>query len=129
MTEQPYGIPPHGGQLINRIATAAERQEFLDQADRLPRIQIDDRAVSDLEMIAIGGFSPLKGFMGQEDYEQVVTDMRLSNGLPWSVPVTLSVSEEVADSLKEGSWVRLDDATGRFVGILELTQKIGRAHV
>jgi sulfate adenylyltransferase len=74
-------------------------------------------------MIAIGGFSPLNGFMGQEDYERVVTEMRLMNGLPWSVPVTLSVTEKVAEPLKEGSWIRLDDPHGRFVGVLELTQK------
>jgi sulfate adenylyltransferase len=61
--------------------------------------------------------------MEQKDYESVVTDMRLANGLPWSVPITLSVSEEVAEPLKEGSWVRLDDPFGRFVGVLELTQK------
>ncbi|HAZ44732.1 MAG TPA: sulfate adenylyltransferase, partial [Cyanobacteria bacterium UBA11371] len=89
----------------------------------LPRVQLDERAFSDLVMIAIGGFSPLHGFMEKPDYEQVVTDMRLMNGLPWSIPVTLSVSEEVAEPLKEGSWVRLDDPTGRFVGVLELTQK------
>ncbi len=74
-------------------------------------------------MIAIGGFSPLKGFMEQDDYEKVVDDMRLTSGLPWSVPVTLSVSQEVAHSLQEGDWIRLDDANGRFVGVLELTQK------
>jgi sulfate adenylyltransferase len=74
-------------------------------------------------MIAIGGFSPLRGFMEQGDYERVVEDMHLENGLPWSIPVTLSVSEEEAEPLKEGSWIRLDDPNGRFVGILELTQK------
>lgn len=116
-------IAPHGGQLINRIATPAEREEFLAQGDRLPRVQLDARAISDLEMIAIGGFSPLKGFMEQADYDSVVEEMRLSNGLPWAVPVTLSVSEEVAAGLKEGNWVRLDDETGRFIGVLELTQK------
>lgn len=114
---------PHGGHLINRIATDAERQEFLAQGDRLPRLQLDKRATSDLVMIAIGGFSPLNGFMEQADYEQVVADMRLTNGLPWSVPITLSVTEEVAEPLKEGSWIRLDDPNGRFVGVLELTQK------
>ena len=119
----PQAIPPHGGHLIDRIATDAERQEFLGQADRLVRIQLDDRAFSDLAMIAIGGFSPLIGFMESKDYETVVSDMRLANGLPWSIPVTLSVSEETANSLKEGTWVRLDDKQGRFVGILELTQK------
>ncbi len=117
------GITPHGGHLINRIATAAERAEFLELADSLPRVQLDQRAESDLVMIAIGGFSPLKGFMDQADYETVVEDMRLTNGLPWSLPVTLSVSEEVADSLKEGNWVRLDNSEGKFIGVLELTQK------
>lgn len=116
-------IAPHGGHLVNRIATIAERDEFIAQADKLPRVQLDERATSDLVMIAIGGFSPLNGFMRQDDYERVVEEMRLVNGLPWSVPVTLSVTEEVAEPLKEGSWVRLDDPTGRFVGVLELTQK------
>ncbi|BAW96535.1 sulfate adenylyltransferase [[Synechococcus] sp. NIES-970] len=116
-------IAPHGGQLINRIASDAEKQEFLAQGDRLPRITLDARAQSDLEMIAIGGFSPLKGFMEQKDYELVVEEMHLSNGLPWAVPVTLSVSEEIAEPLKEGNWVRLDDANGRFIGVLELTEK------
>ncbi len=122
MTSPPE-IPPHGGHLINRIATDAERKEFEAQADRLLRVQLDDRALSDLQMIAIGGFSPLTGFMESKDYETVVTDMRLANGLPWSIPVTLPVSDELADSLKEGTWVRLDDKQGRFVGVLELTQK------
>ena len=116
-------IAPHGGHLVNRVATIAERDEFMAQADKLPRIELDDRALSDLVMIAIGGFSPLNGFMAQDDYERVVEEMRLMNGLPWSVPVTLSVSAEVAEPLKEGSWVRLDDHNGRFVGVLELTQK------
>jgi sulfate adenylyltransferase len=123
MTVLTEGIAPHGGQLIQRIATPSERQEFLAQGDHLPRITLDERATSDLVMIAIGGFSPLKGFMMQEDYERVVEDMRLANGLPWSIPITLSVSEEVAEPLKEGSWIRLDDERGRFIGVLELTQK------
>jgi sulfate adenylyltransferase len=117
------GIAPHGGQLINRIATPAERAEFLAQADTLPRVTLDERATSDLVMIAIGGFSPLKGFMEQADYEKVVEEMYLTNGLPWSIPITLSVSEDVATPLKEGNWVRLDDQNGKFIGILELTQK------
>ncbi|MDY6804192.1 MAG: sulfate adenylyltransferase [Cyanobacteriota bacterium] len=116
-------IPAHGGQLINRIATAAQKQEFLELGDSLPRVQLDQRSLSDLEMIAIGGFSPLTGFMEQADYEPVVTDMHMKNGVPWSIPVTLSVSEEVAEPLKEGSKVRLDSPTGEFVGILELTEK------
>ena len=117
------GIAPHGGQLVNRIATHNQRQEFLEKAEFLPRVQLDKRAISDLEMIAIGALSPLTGFMEQADYESVVDQMRLANGLPWSIPVTLSVEEAVAEPLKEGSLLRLDDSRGRFVGVLELTQK------
>lgn len=117
------GIAPHGMQLINRIATPEQRQEFLAKADDLPRVQLDERAVSDLEMIAIGAFSPLTGFMAQADYDRVVADMRLANGLPWSIPITLSVEDAIASSLTEGSLIRLDDPSGKFIGVLELTEK------
>lgn len=123
MSQHPDRIAPHGGQLINRLASNAQRQEFLDKAAYLPVVQIDQRAVSDLELIAIGGFSPLIGFMGQADYIRVVNEMHLANGLPWSIPITLSVTEEVAAPLKEGTLIRLDDPEGRFVGVLELTEK------
>jgi sulfate adenylyltransferase len=116
-------IAPHGGQLVNRIATPEEKQEFLSKADFLPRVQLDDRAVSDLEMIAIGGFSPLTGFMNQQDYDRVVTQMRLANGLPWSIPITLSVTEEVANPLEVGWLLRLDNPKGEFIGVLQLTEK------
>ncbi len=116
-------IAPHGGELIDRIATADKKAEFLDKADFLPRVQLDTRATSDLVMIAIGGFSPITGFMEQDDYQGVVDNMRLASGIPWSVPVTLSVSEEVAEPLKEGSLIRLDDPNGKFVGVLQLIQK------
>ncbi|MBF2004702.1 MAG: sulfate adenylyltransferase [Chlorogloeopsis fritschii C42_A2020_084] len=117
------GILPHGGQLVNRIATPEQREVFLSKAEFLPRVQLDARAVSDLEMIAIGGFSPLTGFMNQEDYNRVVAEMRLANGTVWSIPITLSVTEEVAAPLVEGGLIRLDNPEGQFIGVLELTQK------
>jgi sulfate adenylyltransferase len=123
MTQHVDNIAPHGGHLINRVATPEQRQQFLAQADALPRVQLDERTTSDLVMIAIGGFSPLTGFMNSSDYEAVVTTMHLANGLPWSIPVTLSVAEAIAEPLKEGSQVRLDDPSGEFIGILELEQK------
>ncbi|MEH1881783.1 sulfate adenylyltransferase [Nostoc sp.] len=123
MSHNPDAIAPHGGQLVNRIATPEQRAEFLSKADFLPRVQLDDRAVSDVEMIAIGAFSPLTGFMNQEDYDRTVTEMRLANGLVWSIPITLSVSEEVASPLQEGSLIRLDNSRGEFIAVLQLTQK------
>ena len=116
-------IAPHGGTLINRIASPEKKAEFLAQAESLPRVQLDKRATSDLVMIAIGGFSPINGFMNQKDYQGVVNEMHMANGAAWSIPITLSVSKEVAAPLKEGSLVRLDDPNGKFVGVLELTEK------
>lgn len=116
-------IAPHGGTLINRLATEEQKADFLSKADSLPRVQLDKRATSDLVMIAIGGFSPISGFMEEADYKGVVDDMRMADGTVWSVPVTLSVSEEVAEPLKKGSLIRLDNPEGKFIGVLELTQK------
>ncbi|MEG5015569.1 MULTISPECIES: sulfate adenylyltransferase [unclassified Microcoleus] len=123
MSQHSDRIAPHGGILVNRIATLDQRQEFFDKAESLPRVQLSDRSISDLQMIAIGALSPLKGFMNEADYRSVVKQMRLSNGLPWSVPITLSVTEEVAAPLKAGTLVRLDTQAGEFVGILELAEK------
>ena len=123
MSQHSDRIAPHGGTLVNRIATLDQRQEFFDKAEVLPRVQLSDRSISDLQMIAIGALSPLKGFMNEADYRSVVKQMRLSNGLPWSVPITLSVTQEVADTLKEGTLVRLDTPAGEFVGLLELAEK------
>jgi sulfate adenylyltransferase len=123
MSQHPDRIAPHGGILVNRIATLDQRQEFFDKAEALPRVQLSERSLSDLQMIAIGAFSPLSGFMDEANYRSVVKEMRLSQGLPWSVPITLSVSEEVAAPLTEGTLVRLDSTEGTFVGVLELTEK------
>jgi len=119
----PNGIPAHGGILIDRIATPEQKAEFLSKAEQLPQVTLDARALSDLAMIAIGGFSPLTGFMEENDYLSVVKSMRLANGLPWSIPVTLSVTPGEADALKAGSLVRLNSESGTFAGVLELTQK------
>ncbi|MEO1590434.1 MAG: sulfate adenylyltransferase [Cyanobacteria bacterium J06632_22] len=123
MTQLQDAIAAHGGTLINRMASESQKATFLEKAEVLPRVTLDDRAASDLVMIAIGGFSPITGFMKQEDYDRVVTDMRMADGTPWSVPVTLSVTEAVAEPLQLGSLVRLDDSTGRFIGVLELSEK------
>jgi sulfate adenylyltransferase len=123
LSYHPYAIAPHGGELINRVASSEQREVFLSKGDFLPRVTLDERALSDLEMIAIGGFSPLISFMNQADYDRVVTEMRLANGLVWSIPITLSVTEENAAPLQPGGLVRLDNPNGEFIGVLELSEK------
>ena len=112
-------IQPHGGKLINRILEAPARQAALATAASLPSLDIDAWTLSDIEMIAIGGFSPLEGFMNQKDYTSVIDKMRLANGLVWSIPVTLQVTPDQAKSLKPGQEVALKSG-GAIVAVLQL---------
>jgi len=113
-------IEPHGGKLINRVVKEQEKESLIEKAFNLQEIRLSKREVSDLEMIATGAFSPLEGFMGQEDYESVLEVKRLSNGLVWTIPVTLSVKKEEAERLSTGKELSLLDPTGTTLGILHL---------
>src|SRR5690242_6050222 len=95
-------IAPHGGELVINMASEQELAEWQEHAKGLPRVQVDSRQLADLEMLGIGAYSPLSGFMDQADYLAVVNGMHLSTGLPWSIPITLSISSEQAATLKEG---------------------------
>ena len=121
--QRPDGIAPHGGELISRIASNDQKADLLTKSDGQPAIGLDDRALSDLQMIAIGGFSPLTGFMNQADYNSVVVDMHLTSGVPWSIPITLSVDKSIAEPLQPGQYLRLNDPSGRTIGVLHLTEK------
>jgi sulfate adenylyltransferase len=113
-------IAPHGGTLVNRILEGKEREEAAVKAKDLKSVTLNDREVSDLEMIAIGGFSPLEGFMCKDDYNGTMDTMTLSNGLPWTIPVTLSTTKEKADEIKEGDSVSLVTRAGKVLGILDV---------
>ncbi|MBD0253330.1 MAG: sulfate adenylyltransferase [Rubrobacter sp.] len=111
-------IAPHGGELVDCMAPEEQRGELLSRAEGFTKVTIGPRALSDLEMISTGVFSPLTGFMVSEDYESVVETMRLKNGLVWSLPITLPVSEEEADGIRVGEEVSLTDATGRILATM-----------
>ena len=102
-------IHPHGGELVDRTGSAPD-----DLAD-LAALTLTSRELSDLDMLASGALSPLEGFMGPADYESVLDDMRLSNGLPWALPVGLAV-----DGAPESDRVALADESGRRVAVLEV---------
>lgn len=116
-------IAPHGGELILNMASATEQAALLAQAQTFPHITIGSRQLADLEMLAIGAYSPLHGFMTQADYLGVVNTMHLSNGLPWSIPITLSTSEEQAQNLALGSQIALVNAQGTVQAVLTLEEK------
>jgi sulfate adenylyltransferase len=104
-------ISPHGGELTPR---AGERPADLDS---LEAVTLTSRELSDLDMLASGALSPLRGFMGKDDYESVVESMRLADGLPWALPVCLAVAEAPA-----GDRVALADESGRALAVLDVEE-------
>jgi len=120
-----FPLPPHGGELINVQVSDAEKKSLTEKAASLPRITLNDREMADLDMIACGALSPLKGFLGKADYDSVVEKMRLANGLVWSIPITLSVKEENAGKYSVGQDVALYAPTGEVLAILKLEEKYG----
>ncbi|WP_339230844.1 sulfate adenylyltransferase [Oceanobacillus sp. FSL K6-2867] len=115
-------ILPHGGELIQRELVGAQREAYVNQLNTLNSLRLDAWSLSDLELIAIGGFSPLIGFMGEADYTSVIEDMRLKDGTIWSIPITLPVSNEQAKSFEIGSTIALIGDDDVFYGVLELQE-------
>jgi sulfate adenylyltransferase len=116
-------IPAHGGKLISREVTGIERETLLERVGGMPRLILPAREVSDLEMIAIGAFSPLEGFMCEDDYISVRGNKHLASGLPWTIPVTLSSTDELAGEFQEGQDIALYAPEEHLLGVLHLQQK------
>lgn len=114
---------PHGGKLIQRQVNCEERDMFLQIIGNLKTITLNRWHVSDLELIANGGFSPLTGFMGKSDYTRVVEEMRLEDGTIWSIPITLDVEQTQAETLEIGEQIALVGEDNAVYGVLDLTEK------
>jgi ATP sulfurylase len=111
---------PHGGDLVDRFVTEEEALPLRVRAERLPRIALDRRELADLELVATGAASPLTGFLGLRDYQSVLRRLRLADGTPWPVPVTLAVAlDRIADLLRAGA-AALHDGRGRLRGVLTI---------
>jgi len=100
-------IPPHGGTLVNLVLPKKEAGQAKAETDHIPKLTVGRRELSDLEMMAVGALSPLTGFMGEKDYRSVLQEMHLERGLPWTIPVTLSLDEEAAKRIGGASRVAL----------------------
>jgi sulfate adenylyltransferase len=120
-TNQTETNPAHGGRLIDLLATGAEADELRAKAEGLTTVTLSERALSDLELLAVGGYSPLEGFMTRADYRSVVSDMHLTSGVAWSMPIKLSVATDA--SIGEGDEVALADESGRRLAVLKIEEK------
>jgi len=117
-------VPPHGGELKPLLLKGEELNEAMGKAKSFSQIRITTRERDDLIMMGIGAFSPLDGFMGTADWKGVCDDMKMANGIFWPIPITLSVTKEVADGLKEGQEVALiEDESGELMGSMVVQEK------
>jgi sulfate adenylyltransferase len=111
---------PHGGFLVNRVLTGYQRNALLQESASYPVIPIDAWTVSDIHCIGMGAFSPLTGFLGEEDYESVLQTMRLADGTVWTIPITLAVDDH-EDRLSVGDKVLLRGEDGIDYAVMTVT--------
>ena len=113
-------IPPYGGRLVDLVSPAEEMDELKAHASQLPSIQLSERAVCDLELLASGAFSPLDRFMGQADHARVLDEMRLTSGHLFPIPITLPVSPGPAVRLGED--VALRNAKNELLAVMTIEE-------
>ncbi len=114
---------PHGGRLVDRVLRGDALAAARERAASLRRISLNARMMSDVELLAVGAYSPLDGFMDRASYERVLREMRLVNGVPWTLPITLAVRRAAADELRDGEDVALVTPWEEPIGILHLTER------
>jgi sulfate adenylyltransferase len=120
-------IAPHGGVLVNRLLDGDLRDVMRERAQAMTQIPLSPMNTADLECISTGVYSPMTGYMGSEEYRSVVHDMHLSGGLPWTVPLTLAVDDDLAAKVKVGETVTLAEPDGngglRNLAVMTVSEK------
>ena len=109
--------------LVDRRLPPDMREAALKEARSLPQVMLSPLSISDVELLAIGAYSPLTGFLTRADYRRVVNEMRLADGNVWSVPITLPVDREQADRIHEGQKVALCEPDGHILAIMTVEEK------
>ncbi len=113
-------IPPYGGNLVNLLIHDEGREAVMAEANHYPSLQISERNLHDLELLAIGGFSPLNRFMGKADYQRVLTEMRLADGMLFPIPITLTIDKEDLPTREE--WLALRDSRNYLIAVMRIEE-------
>jgi len=113
-------ITPYGGQLINLLVEGDEQEQLLKQAGTYPTIRLTPRQTHDLELLAVGAFSPLDRFMGSDDYQSVLNEMHLTDGTVWPIPITLTIEKE--DLPEQAEWVTLRDVHNQIMAVMKIEE-------
>jgi sulfate adenylyltransferase len=113
---------PHGGKIVVRVLKNAERTRLLRDAHTMPKLILTDERSVDVENICKGIYSPLEGFIGSEDFQNILDDRRLSNDLPWTIPIVLDVSDSEIKNLREGDDVILQSHTNGEIAVMHIDE-------
>jgi sulfate adenylyltransferase len=113
-------ISPYGGQLVDLVLKGEEREEWLKKAGGFETVRLTPRQSHDLELLAVGAFSPLDRFMGSEDYQSVLDEMKLADGTVWPIPITLTIDKE--DLPEQDHWVTLRDVHNQIMAVMRLDE-------
>jgi len=113
-------IRPHGGRLVSRYADEKERAAILEMVRHLPALDLNRRETSDAGLIANGAMSPLEGFMTRGQYEGVLDRRRLPLGLPWTIPITLSLKNNAVAGKKPPFRAALRTEDGDVIGVIDV---------
>jgi sulfate adenylyltransferase len=118
-------VRPHGGAALRPLlAEGGERAAEIKRAEKLAKVPLSSREVSDLFMLAMGAYTPLDGFMREEDWRCCCTDMKTNAGLFWPVPITVSCDDHIAGSIRVGREIALvDGAGGKILAIQTVAEK------
>ncbi len=116
-------ITAHGGTLVNKVADTSRKEELTEKAGQVYNLQIADRFASDCEMIAIGGFSPLTGFMDKQTAMSVINNMQLQDGTVWGIPILLQVNDSDNEKINTGDTIALIDSRKVLIAIMKVEEK------
>jgi sulfate adenylyltransferase len=118
-----HPIDPHGGKLVDLLATGGDAESLTNDARNYPKLAVNERELSDLEMLTVGALSPLTGFVGEEDYHSILETMHLSSGPAWTIPVTLSLTDEDVKRIGGASAVALTSGSSDVpLAVVEVDQ-------
>ncbi|MFX1414386.1 MAG: sulfate adenylyltransferase [Promethearchaeota archaeon] len=113
-------IAPHGGTLINKVLPKFEKERILKQTNEFEKIQVDNETLKIIKSISFGVFSPLEGFMNQNDYQYVLDTMYLEKDVPWPIPITLDVSDEEAKNIEPDDQIILTDKKDYPIALMSI---------
>ena len=115
-------INPHGGNLINRVLKDDVKEKLINEKNELLEIKVNQRRVKEIENIATGVYSPLEGFLVQNDLDNVMDSMRLNNDKAWTIPIILDIADEEAKKVSIGDTVRLSSGD-QFIATMDVKDK------